>query len=57
VELNPSINFGLQNFDSLEFVELILYVERDFKISILEEEMHKIKTIDQLIEVIELKLA
>ena len=56
IELNSSVNLRLQKFDSLDFVEFIMYVERDFKILILNEDLAKINTIDDLIEIIKLKI-
>jgi len=49
--------YKYQNFDSLEFVELILMVEQEFKISITDEEMADVKKMDDLVEVVESKLS
>ena len=40
------------DLDSLDFVELIMILEKEYDICILEDEAYKIKTVGQLIETI-----
>jgi len=42
--------------DSLDFVELFMWAEEEFNISITDEEADKIKTVGQFIKVIEKKV-
>jgi acyl carrier protein len=41
--------------DSLDFVELAMAIERDFNIIIEDEEMEKVQTVGQLVQLIEEK--
>ena len=52
--INEETNFQEDaGFDSLDSLELILEVEKHFKISLPEGEEHKIKTVKILIDIIE----
>lgn len=42
--------------DSLDMVEIIMQAEVDFKISISDEEMEEIKTVNHLIDTVKIKL-
>lgn len=44
-------------FDSLDCVEFLLHIERDFKISIPDEEAEPVKTVKEVIDIIEQKLS
>lgn len=56
IELGFHVANRLQNFDSLDLVELVLYVERDLKIVITDAEMYSIKCMDDLVNLIDSKL-
>ena len=43
-------------FDSLDCVELLLKIERQFKISVSDEEAEPVKTIKEVIDIIEQKV-
>lgn len=43
-------------FDSLDCVEFLLHIERDFKISIPDEEAEPVKTVKEVIDIIEQKV-
>jgi acyl carrier protein len=43
-------------FDSLDCVEFLMHVERDFKISIPDEEAEPVKTVKEVIDIIEQKV-
>ena len=43
-------------FDSLDCVEFLMHIERDFKISIPDEEAEPVKTVKEVIDIIEQKL-
>lgn len=43
-------------FDSLDCVEFLLHIERDFKISIPDEEAESVKTVKEVIDIIEQKV-
>jgi acyl carrier protein len=43
-------------FDSLDCVEFLIHIERDFKISIPDEEAEPIKTVKEVIDIIEQKV-
>ena len=43
-------------FDSLDCVEFLMHIERDFKISIPDEEAELVKTVKEVIDIIEQKV-
>ena len=43
-------------FDSLDCVELLLKIERQFKISVSDEEAEPVKTVKEVIDIIEQKV-
>ena len=43
-------------FDSLDCVEFLMHIERDFKISIPDEEAEPVKTVKEIIDIIEQKV-
>lgn len=43
-------------FDSLDCVEFLIHIERDFKISIPDEEAESVKTVKEVIDIIEQKV-
>lgn len=43
-------------FDSLDCVEFLIHIERDFKISIPDEEAEPVKTVKEVIDIIEQKV-
>ena len=43
-------------FDSLDCVEFLMHIERDFKISIPDEEAEPVKTVKEVIDIIEQKV-
>lgn len=43
-------------FDSLDCVEFLMHLERDFKISIPDEEAEPVKTVKEAIDIIEQKV-
>ena len=43
-------------FDSLDCIEFLMHIERDFKISIPDEEAEPVKTVKEVIDIIEQKL-
>ena len=43
-------------FDSLDCVEFLMHIERDFKISIPDEEAEPVKPVKEVIDILELKV-
>ena len=43
-------------FDSLDCIEFLMHIERDFKISIPDEEAEPVKTVKEVIDIIEQKV-
>jgi acyl carrier protein len=43
-------------FDSLDCVEFLMHIERDFKISIPDEDAEPVKTVKEVIDIIEQKV-
>lgn len=55
VTLESSLKNDL-DFDSLDFVEMIMHLEKEFNITFNDEEVENVFTIKQLINLIEIKL-
>jgi len=56
-EISPDKTFTDLSADSLDKVELMMEIEREFNLSIPDEEMEKISTVQDAITLIETKLS
>lgn len=48
--------FNVIGFDSLDMVDLTIKIEREFKISITDEELFKLKTVSDAVELVKNKI-
>lgn len=53
---NWDLPYRMQHVDSLDFIELAIECEREFDIHLLDEELAGVKTINDLLKLIESKL-
>lgn len=52
-EITPKSNFKNLNADSLDIAEFIMEVEKEFKLSITDEQAEKLETIEEIVKFIE----
>ncbi|TDV24479.1 acyl carrier protein [Mycoplasmopsis mustelae] len=55
-KVNESDELNLLNIDSLDFAELLIELEEEYKISISDEELLNLKTVKDVVDIIQIKM-